>query len=95
VRPSDPPRVSDAEHRPERAERHAEQDSATGGSVPRQGSARRAKHRASVEEVSMRLIRHCLSRYPAIVLTTVVGLGFVGAVLMMRFPALRGLGVLD
>jgi hypothetical protein len=43
----------------------------------------------------MRLISHYLSRYPAGVLATIVGLGVVVAVLMMRFPALRGIGVLD
>ena len=43
----------------------------------------------------MHLISHYLSRYPAGVLATIVGLGVVVAVLMMRFPALRGIGVLD
>ena len=43
----------------------------------------------------MRLIGHYLSRYPTGVLATVVGLGVVVAVLMMRFPALRGIAVLD
>ena len=43
----------------------------------------------------MRFINHYVLRYPAGVLAMVVGLGFVAAVLMMSFPALRGIASLD